>query len=681
MELWVRSSGKEWGPLSPATVEMMVDHGLIKVPFEISTDGLHYGPPRGALAAAVAPPATVAPKSGPVTAAVPVSQSSAAPPSLAPVPQVVRQAGALPPRSAGAAPAQRPVAPAIPPPQASAPPRVAPAVAPSGGPVGPPAAPSGPSAPPPAPRAIQAAPPRGRLEDLSAIRLYYLVAAAEGSGRLTLGEGDEAFELFFRQGTPQAVSCAAASLGDFLVAQNALPAADLAAALQQAPSDPVGALMASGRLNPAALFPLLQQHAIALLHRALLLERGPFGFDPTAAPPASGFPLGQRFELLLGAIRRIDKLSLQRRLGGRASQAARLTGSAAELRLTALETRLLGQLDGSRSLAELVTGIASEGETVLRLVFLLNELDRITWQVPLAPAGSTASAPEAASAPPADPPRASAPPPAPRPVPAAKPVAASPVRPVAAAPKPMPPKAPQASAPKPPAPAKPAEDPALLLARLKSQNHFERLGLPRSKEASPQLKPLFFQLAKRYHPDVLGQEAPEAQRMIYQDILSLLNESYGLLGDDQARASYIEELEARDQGVLDLDVEKILKSEEDFQRAIILVKAHKLAEAAALLDACIGLNAKEGEFYAWRGYARFLLATDKRAALPQALVDIKKALTLSPRCAPAHFLEGQMQKLVGDVEAAKRAFKRGLELEPGNLEAQRELRLYEQRKQ
>ncbi len=540
--------------------------------------------------------------------------------------------------------------------------------------------------PPTRPRAIQAAPPNGRLEAHSPFRLYYLIAAAEAGGKLTLGEGAAGFEIFFKQGTPHAVSSAAAGLGDFLVGQNALAAADLAAAVAASPADPVGALMASGKLDPAALFPLLQQHALGLLQHALLLERGPFAFDPAALVPPSGFPLGQRFDLLVAASRRLERTGLSRRLGHRAEQAPRLTGSAGELRLTALETRLLGQLDGRRSLSALLAG--AEGDALLRLVFLLGELDRLDWQAPLAAAAAPAALAAATSpAPPAAVPR-----PTPAPLvpggPAAPPAvrsAAPPARPAApvapAAPRPAPAAArPAPAAARPAAPPKPEEDPAVVFARLEKQNHFERLGLPRESAQSPQLKGNYFQLAKRWHPDVLGQEASPQRRQLHEDILALLNEAYGVLGDDRARAGYLEELEAKESGVADLDVEAILRAEEDFQKAVILVKAGKLTEGSAMIDACIQLNAKEGEFYAWRGYARFLMSTDKKAALGPALADVRKAISMSPRCAPARLLEGQLHKLTGDVESAKKAFKGCLDLEPGNVDAQRELRLFEQRK-
>ncbi|HUB09901.1 MAG TPA: DUF4388 domain-containing protein, partial [Myxococcales bacterium] len=614
-----------------------------------------------------------------------------------------------------------------------------------------------PDLPPPPPagakvRAIQAAPPSGRLEELSAMRLYYLVAAAEAGGKLTLEAGPAAVSIWFKQGTPQAVQSEAQGLGAFLVEQRALSAEALAAATQSSPADPMAALFASGQVNPSALFPLIQQHALMVLQRALLLDKGPFAFDPSQAAPPSGFPLGNRWEILLGAARRLDKHTLQRRLAAQDTLAPRLTGSTAELKLTAVETRLVASLDGSRPLAALIATFPAEAETLQRLVVFLGELDRISWQaasgapaagaapaparvprastskpvvVPAAPPAATPPAPAAAASPPpasappapaarpaataaapAGVPRPAAPAGVPRPAapagarpaaqaqPAARPPGSAPAPAAArppmaggASPPPRsgPPKtAPPATRPpvprtSPPVPALKAEDPAKFLAALRQKNLFERLGFQKSATAPPTLKAVYLMHAKIYHPDMLPPTATAEQRKQCEDILALLNEANAVLGDDARRKAYLEDLEAQEAGVGDLDVEAILRAEEDFQRAVILIKGHKAKEGLDLVQACIKLNEKEGEFYAWRGYAKFLLAPDKAAAFPSAMVDIQKCLKLTPRCPPAHLLEASMAKMIGDDEAAQRAFKKVLELDPSNIEATRELRLYQQR--
>jgi tetratricopeptide (TPR) repeat protein len=129
----------------------------------------------------------------------------------------------------------------------------------------------------------------------------------------------------------------------------------------------------------------------------------------------------------------------------------------------------------------------------------------------------------------------------------------------------------------------------------------------------------------------------------------------------------------------DVDIEAILGAEEQFNRGTHFFKARKYKEAFDLFDGCIRMNDREGEFYAWRGYSRFLSASDKRAVHAEAREDLRRALELNRRCSAAYLFDGHMAKLLEAHAEAQIAYRKALEVEPGNLEAQRELRLYETR--
>jgi hypothetical protein len=841
--VWVRDqSSRVWGPLHLATLELMVDHGVVTKPFQYSHDGIKFQLAPDDLLIGNAPmPAALAPPVLGATSNAPTGSSAmkAAVMASRAAGQAARalggtaSSGGLPPRAgapvgAGSAPAQRasatPLPPqagakagaapvprgpgSLPPKAGAAPPGNAlPKASPSqpGAPVGnrvprdtrsqpavvaPPPKPqaepqadggmnldamlkdisefkhrlpsdvlaearkaaglpdlSSPAAPPPPPppsstaRSFQAAPRDGRLEEVSGLRLYYLILAADAGGLLTLGEGNDEVRLWFKQGAPQAVQSASQGLGPFLVEHGAVSRDVLEEALKKSPGDPVSFLFASGKVNPSAAFPLIQQHSLGVLQRALLLERGPFSFDPDQPVPASGFPLGNRWEILVGAARRLDTMSLERWLAGRENHVPRLNGSTAELKLTALELRLVSAMDGTRTLAELVAGSPAEADAQHRVIVLLQELDRLAWQAPAdaapgavprsvtgrfkVPAGggppeavprsvtgrfkvpAGGGPPEAVprsvtgrfKVPPGGGPPVSAPASAPQAPAPARPAAAAPASapPTPAAAKPPPPVAPPAPArpqpprtspPKPapprpatgpPAPVIKAEDPSSFLAALQQKNFFERLGFPKSEIAPPQLKNVYFQFAKIYHPDMLSAEASPVQRKQREDILALLNEAYAVLGDDARRKEYLQQLADEEAGLDAVDIEAILRAEEDFQRAVILIRGHKVREGLAMIEECIKLNEKEGEFYAWRGYAKFLLSTDKKAAFVAAMNDVQKCFKLVQRCPPAHLIEANMAKLIGDDETAKKAFKKVIELDPNNTEANRELRLYQQR--
>ena len=226
----------------------------------------------------------------------------------------------------------------------------------------------------------------------------------------------------------------------------------------------------------------------------------------------------------------------------------------------------------------------------------------------------------------------------------------------------------------------PVDDVATLrevAAKMKDQNHFERLGLAQDATGAA-VKLSYFKLAKQYHPDTLPPGASPELGKLKADIFAFIGDAYRALSDDKSRANYLEELKTGGGG--QVDVEAILKAEELFRKASVLVKGKKFAEAVKMLDEAIQLNADEAEFYALRGYSRFFTHTDKKAGYAEALRDFTTCTKKNDKVAVAYYYHGVIAKLCGDNTAALKHFQRTVELQPGNIEAQREIRLAQQRK-
>lgn len=205
------------------------------------------------------------------------------------------------------------------------------------------------------------------------------------------------------------------------------------------------------------------------------------------------------------------------------------------------------------------------------------------------------------------------------------------------------------------------------------QNHFEVLGLKENATPS-EVKLAYFKLAKVYHPDTVPPGAPEGLAKAKADVFARIGEANRVLSDDKQRAEYLEEVKAGGAGEK-VDVGALLGAEESFQKGMILVKSRKFPEALKYLDEAIAANANEGEYYAWRGYAKFFVNSDKSAGQAEALKDIQMCTKMNPRVASAFYFQGHIAKLMGDLVAAKNHFKHCLELSPAHLDAQREMRL------
>jgi hypothetical protein len=206
---------------------------------------------------------------------------------------------------------------------------------------------------------------------------------------------------------------------------------------------------------------------------------------------------------------------------------------------------------------------------------------------------------------------------------------------------------------------------------LKGQNHFQRLGVPEAADGGA-VKMAYFKLARVHHPDMVPPGAPPEMAKLKADIFALIGEAYRTLGEDASRAEYIQELKT---GSGEVDVLNLLKAEDLFNRGMALVKARRFPEALKVLEEAVSLNPDEGEFYAWRGYAKFYVAGDKQAGKQAALPDLQEAIKRNERCAPAHFFLGQVTKSAGDPAGALKHFKRTLELKPDHIDAAREVRM------
>jgi len=775
LQIFVRNDkGKIWGPLAPATVELLIDNGQIQGRVQLSLDGSNYvfpgrlpnirqfvpkqlwgdqivpgddlqhPPPPPPIPGEMphnAPP--IAPAGGPI----------AGPGALRAGPGAVgnRNAAAMAGPGARAAMDKRFA------PQRGGPPVMTPTgPAPSApaAPVAPPVvhAPPPPSAPAPAPVAHAhvatpisdgTIPPAGELSELPVLHLYYLIASTDRTGLLTLELPDRKIDIHFRKGNPEFVDSSHAddAVATFLVRAQLASFEQLGRAEAEKAKfggELMGALFGLGILHPSTAFTHLATRANNILMRAFAAESGKFHFEAKELPPHKAMPLGNRWSVLAEQARRIPIAEIKRRMADVADNPVMKSGGRVgfdQLRLTPHEARALSYFDGVRSLAQLCVAHPPEADHLFRVAWMLKDLEMVSFAAVKLPPPSAEVEAEVLVDATVEPEPAAPPPPVPQPAPVAAPQPpparpAGPPPPVGAPGRPPPPKlsaAPPSGPPRPvgspgaapqrppppvmhaqpagPAPARPpppvmhakpaapppraAPAPAAaahsgeydgeirqlqeLFKKMKGQNHFEIFGLTTKADAGA-IKMAYFKLAKQFHPDTVPPNAPEALAKAKADVFARIGEANRTLVDEKARADYIAELEAGGTGE-QVDVAQILAAEEMFQKGQILVKARKFPEAVKMLDEAIKANPEEGEFYSYRGYAKFFLNADRKAGYAEAMKDISVCLKKNPRCASVHYFQGMMAKVLGDTSGAKRHFQHTVELDKNHIDAQRELRM------
>lgn len=585
-------------------------------------------------------------------------------------------------------------------------------------------------------------PPSGQLAQHSATRLYYLAAAGDLTGLLTLTLPDRVVQVHFKKGNPEFVDSnhPQDALQAFLVQQQLATAAQIEQAEREKArfgGDLIPALFGLGLINPNVAFQQLAGRAASILGRALLAEQGAFTFQPMELPAGRSMPIGNKWAVFTEQLRRTPNVEIRRRLHAALDLPIMKSGGLVPVEKLALnpqEARALTFFDGVRSLNQLIADLPQDADVIARTAWMLRDVELVSFAA--TPVPFRAAQPRPAAAPPGPPPSvapaavpgpppsvvpgpppavAPGPPPAiaagaqqnrqtvpypgqkpsaPRPpvpapapaAPAAAAVPAPPPRPVVTPAAVAPPKltaapvAPPAAAP-PAAAAGPASGNHAAevmqltdqLAAMKKQNYFEVLGVKRDADASA-VKIAYFKLAKNFHPDTVPPGAPDALAKAKADIFALVGEANRTLSDPKLKADYLAEVDSGTVGEK-VDVAQILMAEELFQKGCILVKARKFPEAVKMLDDAIKANGEEPEFYAWRGFAKFFTIQDKSKAQIEANKDISHCTSRNPNVAASYYFLGFIAKQQGDLAAAKKHFKKCVDLDSKHIDAQRELRM------
>jgi curved DNA-binding protein CbpA len=523
-------------------------------------------------------------------------------------------------------------------------------------------------------------PAEGSLIDKGALHLHYLAAGTQASGRLVLSDGTATWAVTYRRGIVEHAfsSREQDDLAEFLLRRGLLGEEQVTDVRQLAAGqggELLSVLVELRLLDPAARFQELKEHGAGLVWKALLVEGGTWRWEPGVPPPPFGFPIGSRWGLLTEAVRRLEPAAIQARLGVRSALAAARTGGRVdlpEMMLNPQEARAASHIDGVRSLEELCAAHPGDDEPLRRVVLLLAECELVTFGAPRmgvakSPAKPAATPSPAAVAPPAAPPT----PPPVRPPPVAPPPRSAPPAPPTKAPPPAA-KGP-APAAKGAAPAGPTLESLRAAAeRLQGADHFQVLGVGRDADVG-RIKAAYFGLARTFHPDAARDGEPEEARTLRADIFARVAAAWSALENDAARLAYLEELRS---GLgAQVDIGRIYQAEQAFEKVASLAAGRSYAEALQRVNEAIALYDEEPEYHVWKAWLEFLLAPEvqrrsQRTVSEKALV---AALEKSPKCAAGWLFLGRMAKITGDLAAAERFWKRGLD-EVKDPEVERELR-------
>lgn len=215
--------------------------------------------------------------------------------------------------------------------------------------------------------------------------------------------------------------------------------------------------------------------------------------------------------------------------------------------------------------------------------------------------------------------------------------------------------------------------------KIETQSYFEMLEV--SKESSSDaVRDAYFKLAKVFHPD-RARAGLEDLRDTLEYIFSNINEAYSTLSDKEKRARYLSLL--REGGGTMADQKKIqgiVDAAMNYQKAEVCLRRKDFAEAERLAQLAVEASPDDGEYLALAAWIQ--LSQRPNEVKVDDLVDkLKKAQARAKEAEKPNFYLAMALKRAGQMQAAIIYFKRASIANPRNLDALRELRLWEMRKE
>jgi len=213
--------------------------------------------------------------------------------------------------------------------------------------------------------------------------------------------------------------------------------------------------------------------------------------------------------------------------------------------------------------------------------------------------------------------------------------------------------------------------------KLDEQNFFEMLGIDTTAGAS-KARDAYFEIVKRLHPDRLPPPlAPLAH--CAQRVFSALTDAHDTLLDEEKRLRYISIV--RDGGgtpVAQRKLEQTIEGTVEFQKAEVLRKSDA-ASAEQHARQAIELDPEQADYYALLAWILFERYPGDGAPLAEMLALVDKSIGMYEKHDRAHYYRGAVLRRSGRETDAVRAFRRAVELNPKNVDAQREVRIADMR--
>jgi len=216
--------------------------------------------------------------------------------------------------------------------------------------------------------------------------------------------------------------------------------------------------------------------------------------------------------------------------------------------------------------------------------------------------------------------------------------------------------------------------------KLRGRDYFGILGVPEDA-GEEEIRAAYVDLAKRTHPDrFVG--ASEPVRHLAEEVFGFISRAHETLSDRNRRLAYIRDRgnQARDAEELE-EGQRALEAELEFQKGAVCLRKKSYQRAVAHFEEAVRAYPEEGEYHAYYGWAFYLLDPEAPGRLKEALQHVLAGRKLAPAREKPYLFLGRLYKAANRERTAEKMFARAVQLDPDCVEALRELRLLDMRRE
>jgi CheY-like chemotaxis protein/DnaJ-domain-containing protein 1 len=221
---------------------------------------------------------------------------------------------------------------------------------------------------------------------------------------------------------------------------------------------------------------------------------------------------------------------------------------------------------------------------------------------------------------------------------------------------------------------------AALAQRFRGQTPFQILDVPETADEE-QIQAAYGKLCERTHPDRVS-HANDAVKMLASEVFAMVANAYETLIDPRRRQGYLLGLKKASREAAEREVGKrALEAQMQFQQGDAALRARDYGAALRCFGRALELYPDEGEYHAHYGWTLHLSHPSDPAMASEAMEHVQRALKLAPDQEKPYLFMGRLCKAIGRADVAEKMFARALKIQPECLDALRELRLINMRRE